>query len=303
MIKYYCVILFFLLQISKVKANSNILINIHTIDKDSIQKKINRLAWIGAGSYVGAMTLLGVTWYGKSDMGGFRFYNDNHEWKQMDKLGHFYTTFHLTSAIANSLENAGMKKEKALFWSAASSSFMMLNIEVFDGFSKEYGASWGDFLANTTGAFFSWGQYKLWNEVRIHPKFSFYPSGYAPLRPNLLGKTLAEQFIKDYNAQTYWYSIDIDKFLRKTSIFPKWLNISLGYSARDMIFAEDSKNIKAGYNPYRRFFLGLDWDLTAIKTNKKWVKKMLYVVNMFRLPAPTLEYNERGNWNWFWLYF
>lgn len=291
--------IFFLFQILTAESKSFT----HSFLKDSTQKKINRLAWIGGGSYVGAMTLLGITWYGQSGMGNFHFFNDNKEWKQMDKLGHFYTTFHLTNAITNGLENVGMKKEKALFWAATSSSFMMLNIELLDGFSRNYGASWGDFLANTTGAFFSWGQYKLWNEVRIHPKFSFYPSGLAPLRPNLLGKTLAEQFIKDYNAQTYWYSVDVNKFLPKISKFPKWLNLSLGYAARPMIFAEDEKNINAGFYPYRRFFIGIDFDVTSIKTNKKWVKKLLYVVNMFRLPAPTLEYNEKGNWNWFWLYF
>jgi hypothetical protein len=270
---------------------------------DSVHKKIRNFAWIGGVAYTTAMTSLGISWYGNTGFKSFRFYDDNHEWKQMDKFGHFYTTFHLTQGIAEGLESVGMTSKKARLWAAASASFMMLNIEVFDGFSPQYGSSWGDLLANTSGAFFCWGQYQLWNEVRIHPKFSFCPSGFAPLRPNLLGKTLAEQFVKDYNAQTYFYSIDIDKFLPKNSRFPKWLNVCVGYGAKEMVSAEDYKSIELGYQPYRRFLVGLDWDLTSIKTNKKWVKKLLYVVNMFRLPAPTLEWNERGQTIWYWWYF
>ncbi|TAD94403.1 MAG: hypothetical protein EAY75_00090 [Bacteroidetes bacterium] len=53
----------------------------------------------------------------------------------------------------------------------------------------------------------------LWNEVRLVPKFSFFPTPFAEQRPELLGKNISQQWLKDYNGQTYWLSVDIDKFL------------------------------------------------------------------------------------------
>ena len=50
----------------------------------------------------------------------------------------------------------------------------MTTVEVFDGFSSEWGFSWGDMLANTTGTTLYISQELLWKEQRIVPKFSFH---------------------------------------------------------------------------------------------------------------------------------
>jgi hypothetical protein len=44
---------------------------------------------------------------------------------------------------------------------------------------------------------------------RITPKFSFHTTQYAQYRPNVLGSSLAEQILKDYNGQTYWLSVNL----------------------------------------------------------------------------------------------
>ncbi|NJM25882.1 MAG: DUF2279 domain-containing protein, partial [Bacteroidia bacterium] len=110
---------------------------------------------------------------------------------------------------------------------------MLVPVEIFDGFSDAYGASAGDLIADAAGPLLYLGQKALWQEVRIHPKFSFHQTRYAPMRPDLLGDNLTSEVLKDYNGQTYWLSVDVDKFIQ----FPRWLNIAVGYGAEEMITA------------------------------------------------------------------
>lgn len=164
----------------------------------------------------------------------------------------------------------------------------MSSIEILDGFSTGYGASVSDLGANALGAGFFLGQNLLWNEIRIYPKFSFHRSDYAHQRPDILGNGLIEEMIKDYNGQTIWLSMDMDKFLK----FPKWLNFSVGYGSESMIYARKNANIEQGFYPYRQLYLALDFDLTSIKSKSKAVNTLIYFINMIKLPAPTLEFSQ-----------
>jgi hypothetical protein len=188
------------------------------------------------------------------------------------------------------LRNSNVEERKANMIGALSGFLLVLPIEVFDGFSVGYGASMGDVAANAAGPAFFLGQQLAWGEIRIHPKLSFHRTGYAPLRPTLLGDDLLSEIVKDYNGQTYWFSLDMDKF----TPFPKWLNIAAGYGAHEMIFARDAQNRSAGYQPFRQYYFAIDFDLTSIKSRSKVVKTLLYVANMVRLPAPAVQFSSRG---------
>ena len=100
--------------------------------------------------------------------------------------------------------------------------------------------------------------------------------------------------LKDYNGQTYWLSFDIHAFA-KESKFPKWLNLAVGYGAQNMVFARDGSNAANGFNSFRQYYLGLDFDLSYIKTDKKWLKTILFLLDGFRLPAPALEMSKNGS--------
>ena len=69
----------------------------------------------------------------------------------------------------------------------------MLPIEIMDGFSEAYGASWSDVVANAAGAALSGAQLLAWHQIRIHPKFSFRRTPLASLRPHLLGSTPVQE--------------------------------------------------------------------------------------------------------------
>jgi uncharacterized protein YfiM (DUF2279 family) len=262
---------------------------VYSQENDSLIK-VNpaRLKTVIIGSavaYTGTMIGLNALWYSQYDRQSFQFFNDAGEWKQMDKVGHFYSAFQISSIGSRSLQWSGVSKKKSDLAGAITSFAVMSSIEVLDGFSAGYGASATDLLANALGSGFYLGQQALWNETRLYPKFSFHRTDYAPQRPETLGSGLFEEIIKDYNGQTYWLSADIDKFIR----FPKWLNISIGYGAEGMLYATDEDNLANGLQPYRQFFVGIDFDLTAIKSRSKTVNTLIYLVNMIKLPAPTLE--------------
>ncbi len=257
-----------------------------SIDK----KKLRSFIILSSSAYVATLIGLNELWYKESEKQSFTFFNDNNQWKQVDKVGHFYSAFHLSSGTSKGLQWTGVKKSKADLWGSVTGFMILLPIEIFDGFSANYGASPGDLLANAAGASFYLGQEKLWDEIRIHPKFSFQRTGYPSLRPDdILGNGMPSELFKDYNGQTYWLSFDIDKFFT----FPRWLNIVVGYGATGMVYATDSENSAAGYQAVRQYYLGVDFDLSHIKTHSKALNTLLYFVNMVKLPAPAIRYSGK----------
>jgi hypothetical protein len=166
----------------------------------------------------------------------------------------------------------------------------MSTIEILDGHSTGYGASASDLVANGIGAGLFLSQNLLWKEVRFYPKYSFHRSEFARQRPVTLGNGLMEEIIKDYNGQTIWLSMDVDKFIR----FPKWVNLAVGYGAESMLYARQEQNVEQGIYPYRQFYLSLDFDLTSVKSRSKVVNTLIFFVNMIKLPSPALEFSQ-GN--------
>jgi len=256
---------------------------------DSINhQRLNTVILSGAVLYTGAMIGLNSIWYSQYDKQSFQFFNDWPEWKQMDKLGHMYSAFQLSSIGSHSLQWSGVSKKKSDLFGSITSFAIMSSIEIMDGFSAGYGASVSDLAANAIGSGFFLGQNVLWNQIRIYPKYSFHRTDFAKQRPGTLGSGFLEEMIKDYNGQTIWLSVDMDKFIR----FPKWLNLAVGYGAESMIYARNEQNMEQGYNPYRQLYLSIDFDLTAIKSRSKVVNTLIYFANMIKLPAPALEFSH-----------
>ncbi|HYG20720.1 MAG TPA: DUF2279 domain-containing protein [Ohtaekwangia sp.] len=256
------------------------------------KKKLRRFVIGSAAGYGATLVALNELWYSDAGTQSFRFFDDNAEWKQVDKLGHFYSSFYFSYGASRALQSCHVAKRKADLIGALTGVGVLLPIEIMDGFSDAYGASSGDLIANAAGAAFYLGQSRLWNEIRIFPKFSFQRTGYARLRPEVLGDSWASEALKDYNGQTYWLSVDVDKFMR----FPKWLNIAAGYGAHGMIYARDHQNRDHGYgDPYRQFYLALDLDLTALKTRSKALNTLIFFVNMIKLPAPAVSFSRHGS--------
>ena len=261
---------------------------------DTLNRKRLRTVMITTGVGYG-LTLAGLNelWYKDQPKGSFRFFNDNPQWNQVDKVGHFYTAYHLSRLGKSTFRWAGMQNKKAAFWGSVLGLGLMTPIEILDGFAPEFGFSWGDMIANTSGAALFLGQELIWQEQRIKPKFSFHQTSLSKLRPAVLGNGIHEELIKDYNGQSYWLSFDIHAFFKNSKI-PRWLNIAAGYGAHEMVYARDFQNGQYGFQSFRQYYLGLDFDLSYIKTDKKWLKAALFVLDLIKLPSPAFEFSKNN---------
>jgi hypothetical protein len=259
----------------------------------------------GGALYIGGMIGLYNLWYKNYPQSSFHFINDNDEWLYMDKIGHATTAYWIGRVGYNALRWSGVDEKKSI-WIGGSLGFAFLTtIEIFDGFSAEWGASAGDIIANTAGAAMFIGQQFLWHDQRFSLKFSYSPSEFAQYNPELLGQNHLQRVIKDYNGQTYWLSTNIKSFFRnKNSRFPGWLNVAFGYSGMGMIGARSNPegNIPQ-YERIPRFLFSLDIDLTRIKTRSDTMKLILNMIGFIKIPFPTLEYNRQNGVVYHWLYF
>jgi uncharacterized protein YfiM (DUF2279 family) len=253
----------------------------------------------------GALIGLNQLWYADFTHSKLHSVNDNEEWLQMDKAGHLFSSYHLGAFGANALKWSGCNKKSQLLYGATIGLAFMSTVELFDGYSSEWGFSWGDMLANTTGTSLYVSQELFWNEQRIVPKFSFHTTQYASIRPNVLGNSLSQQILKDYNGQTYWLSVNVHSFFKDSKI-PKWLNVALGYGADGMITGKSETNDVFLYSETKRtrqFYFTLDADLTKIETKSHFLKSIFLIFNSIKIPAPTIEINSLGGVKFHHLYF
>lgn len=250
-----------------------------------------------------ALVGLHQIWYADYEKSSFQFKNDNNDWLQMDKAGHVFSAYHLGRMSAEILNWSGVSKDDQLLYGAGYGFVFLTAVELFDAHSAEWGFSWGDVAANASGTALYVSQELIWNEQRIIPKFSFHTTKYADLRPELLGKSVSEQILKDYNGQTYWLSANVYSFAKTTKI-PKWLNVAFGYGADGMISSNsNASNVPFNYERNRQFYLSLDVDLSKIKTKSHFLKTVFSLFNTIKIPAPTFEINGSGKVKGYLFYF
>ena len=266
--------------------------NILEIDLDTkVDKQKRKVLLISeAAIYTGALVGLNKLWYSDYPKSSFHFINDNGEWLQMDKLGHMTTSYYTGVAGINAYEWTGMKRLNAIWYGGLTGTFFLTIIEILDGHSKQWGASSGDLLANTTGSLLAIGQALKWNEQRIQLKYSYSPSQWASENTNQLGENHLQRALKDYNGQTYWISFNIKSLFNiQTSNFPKWINFALGHGANGMVSAYHKYN---NYQRSRQFLFSFDVDLTRIKTKSKILNNVLNSFGFIKFPMPTIEHSN-----------
>ncbi len=267
---------------------------------------IRRNAVVISEASIGALTLVGLNqlWYSDFERSRFHTINDNEEWLQMDKFGHVFTAYQLGKFGAQTLNWSGVGERDQLLYGATLGFSFLTAVEVLDGFSKEWGFSWGDFLANASGTGIYVGQELLWKEQRITLKYSFHQTRYATQRPDKLGAGFLEEALKDYNGQTYWLSANLHSFFKQSKL-PKWLNVAFGYGGEGMLAGTKAveKELFPNQNRRRQYYLSLDFDLTKIKTNSQILRVLLDVFNVVKIPLPTLEFNDENGIKFHAIYF
>jgi hypothetical protein len=297
----YCYIIFFSAISSSLFSQSRF--NQFLKPSDSLNRTRRNSVVIAEATFATA-TLFGLNqlWYADYARSNFKTIDDSSDWLQMDKLGHVFSSYQLGNFGASTLNWAGVQKLDQLLYGATMGFTFLTAVEIMDGFSQEWGFSWTDMAANVLGTGIYVGQELLWKEQRILLKYSFHRTQFAQQRPDKLGNGFAEEFLKDYNGQTYWLSVNIKSFLKTESI-PNWLNLAVGYGADGLLTGDPNDPLYLNQNRIRQYYLSLDVDLSRIKTNSHLLKTIFRVFNMIKIPFPTLELNSDGHVNIYYLYF
>jgi len=267
------------------------------IDKDSVKTQSSIKTWqllaVEGAIYTGSMLALNEAWYKDYPRSSFHWFNDNDEWLQVDKVGHAYAGYQIACQNAYLLRKTGLSRKKALLLSSGMAFAAMSSIELFDGYSAEWGASSGDIIANSAGVVLFGVQELLWESQIIRMKYGYRASPYASKRPEILGENMALRLIKDYNAQSYWLSFSINKVTGLEKI-PPWVAFAVGYSAGGMVGGKENTEPFQNITRYRQFLLSPDIDWQSIPTNKKYLKILFRILNTVKIPLPALSFQKGG---------
>jgi hypothetical protein len=281
----------------EVQADS---LNIDSINPEKLRKRSLWVAGAHVGIYAGSLLVLNQAWYADYPRSSFHFFDDNKEWLQVDKVGHAWSAYQISRTSMATWAWAGKNKKQQIWLGGLSGAAFQTVIEILDGFSEEWGWSWGDIAANCVGSGILIGQELGWGEQRITFKWGFHKKNYKEAELNQradqqYGKSLQERALKDYNGQTYWLSANLKSFFKQSNL-PKWLNIAVGYGADGMFGAFDNTwtdkqnnfHDRSDIERVRQFYLAPDIDFTRIHTNSKFLKSVFFVLNAFKLPTPAL---------------
>ena len=285
----------------------------------AISPEFNKARFYGVtggilGIYGGTLGLLSQYWYKDYPKTSFHVFDDRREWLGMDKAGHVFNAYYISRWSTGLYRWTGASDKASIWIGGMMGTFLMSSIEILDGFSSKWGFSGWDFLANMGGSAIVIGQELAWREQRLMIKISAIPQDYpAELesRANeLYGNTGLELFLKDYNAITIWASVNVYSFMKKDRRFPEWLNIAFGVGADGLYggfenkwcqdpsdadycdCSEANRVDRSDIERYSQFYLSLDVDFTKVETKRAGWKVLLHLLNLVKVPSPTVEFNR-----------
>ena len=254
--------------------------------RDSSEVSTTRLAIIGGTTVAffsyGYLAQDNIWW--KGEKSAFHF-NNNGDYKyalNADKFGHFYFAYLTTNLYSDLFQWAGFRKKNSLIYGGFVAFAFQTFTEIRDGFSKEYGFSWGDVTANFLGA-----AYPSLQEIYpfLKPfnfKISFYPS-------NKYQSGYYSHILDDYESTYHWISIDVNKVFPKYlgKSFPDFINISIGHSVN---------NLDGFGGGNHELFIGLDWDFEALPGENSFWKTIKRWLNFYHFPAPAIKIYPNVVW-------
>lgn len=238
-----------------------------------------RLALVGGvstGAFVYGHVLQSDLWW-KGERSDFHF-DWHNDWRYAlgaDKLGHFFFPYVMSGMYNRAFLWSGLDTTTSLYLSSGLALAYETYVEIKDGFSAEWGFSWGDFTADALGAAFPVAQHYVPALKPYSMKISFQASEKF--------RTGAHSVIfDDYESTYHWISVDVAAILPPDwrSSYPPWLNIAVGHSVKQLDFRGGGTH---------ELYLGLDWNLTALNVDGWWWDALMSVVRYYRLPAPAVR--------------
>ena len=227
-----------------------------------------------------------VWWSENNNQFSFSSSNDFVYARNLDKVGHFYGGYFASELFNNAFLWAD--SEKPLKLALRNSIIIQSIIELKDAYSPNYGFSIYDLLSGAAGSYFHYIKNKSNKLNYIDIKFSYFKRSdkYWQLEKER-GKLASNyEFFNDYVNQTYWLTCKLNKILDFE--FFKNFNLAIGTGLDDSQFLNNS-SIDGGS---REYYISLDYNLKHIfrKSNNKFVKNIIYYIDYFKLPSPTIRF-------------
>ncbi len=326
MTKYTCLTFLFFVSLFASSYGQNVDKLTFLDTPDTLHTKRALTVGITAATlYTSTIIAVNEFWYKDFPRTSFQTFNDWGEWENMDKYGHGFSAYAETKIFYHATRWTGLSDKKSAIAAVAFSTLAQTSIEVLDGHSANWGWSWHDVAFNTGGTLLFGIQQFTWGEQRIKMKFSYTPISYSTtpiIRDDISSSILdraqesfgtgpAERLLKDYNAQTIWLSTNIKSILSiRNEKFPAWLNIAVGYGGENMLGAFGNGWVRNGqrfapsdFERHQQLFLSFDIDLEKLPVRNKALKGILKILNLIKIPSPTMEFNTLGQGNFHWIYF
>jgi len=209
----------------------------------------------------GALAIVGLTdwhWgdsaFHVSDEGWFG--EDTHN-GGMDKLGHFFACYIVTDLLTQRIKANAPRPGAAELTSAAVVFSLFAGVEVLDGFTKEFGFSGEDLLADAlgvaysvTGSFFP----RLREIADIRVMYTPWYAEREGVKSGRLG------VLPPYRRTRYILALKPSAFekLRETPL--RYLELHLGFDARGYSVQE----MELGYPKEKSFYVGVGLNLTEL---------------------------------------
>lgn len=231
-------------------------------------------------------------WWPEGDSAEFHVQEDLEYARGLDKLGHIYTSYVMSTFCGDVLMECGLDQTAAMWTGAGMGFAYLMYVEVQDGYAKEWGFSPSDAVADFVGAAYYAAQYQIPFLQNFTPRWSYVPASWVgyPVSNNR-----QKIFIDDYNSTTFWLACNVNNLLPNdaAAYWPDWLMFSVGYGIKNYDVV-DANGIPVGVT--RRYLFGLDYDWVKIIPESKVgvVNYLRQALNYIRLPGPTLEVGDEG---------
>ena len=212
----------------------------------------------------------------------------------IDKCGHIWGTQAYVRTLYRMFRWTNMTEDASMIWSGSLAWLFQFEMEITDGFYKQWGFSWGDMGANTFGALYPIVQRKIPFLQRVNFKMSYHPS-FAVKQD-----WVEHGYLTDYDGYTYWLSLTIHDFLPKSmaQYYPAWLCLAVGYGGENTMLGKDRYNSGLGNKGLgnQEWYLALDIDLRKLPGDTPFLRALKEDLNVIHLPLPAVRFTPRTIW-------
>jgi hypothetical protein len=212
----------------------------------------------------------------------------------IDKCGHIWGTQAYERTLFRMFRWTNISEDAAMIWSGSVAWLFQLQMEITDGFYRQWGFSWSDMGANTFGALYPIVQRKIPFFRSVNFKMSYHPS-YAVKQD-----WVEHSYLRDYDGFTYWLSFSIHDFLPEavSKYYPAWLCLAVGYGGENTMLGKNHYNSGPGNKGLgnQEWYLALDIDLRKLPGDTPFLRALKEDLNVTHLPLPAVRFTPGTIW-------